>query len=334
MASWFSAAGLARGDMARDAAPPSVAAQFVGESSSSARRRRRKAGREWARVSADGAIGRLDRALHDALERHQHLLDAVGLLLGGEADLADRVLSVVPHLRALVTSSPCPWEDVLRRNVALHAVADGIHVSTASTRELRAAQRGPRLARVHDVPGDGVLKGDGAFRLRLADLLPRHGEEDSCSTASGSTSISSAPSLGIMPEGWLPRGGAVPSRACVREPLHADRLPAPAAREGVPVLAEAGPLPESWAPDRVQDGGGAAGRLPAAAPAVQAAVWSPTGLGSLDPGEGLLFSGCSSRVTLPTAAGSSSGLPLLHFVAGDSEETDPEDDFEISGLFW
>lgn len=69
----------------------------------------------------------------------------LGALGGGSHELGRRLLAVVPYLRALLAAQKPEREDKLRRNVALHSVASGVDLVQASGRQLRAAQRGPRL---------------------------------------------------------------------------------------------------------------------------------------------------------------------------------------------
>ena len=69
----------------------------------------------------------------------------LGALGGGSHELGRRLLAIVPYLRALLAAQKPEHEDQLRRNVALHSVASGVDLVQASGRQLRAAQRGPRL---------------------------------------------------------------------------------------------------------------------------------------------------------------------------------------------
>ncbi|CAK0818008.1 unnamed protein product, partial [Prorocentrum cordatum] len=56
-----------------------------------------------------------------------------------------RVRALLPALLAKLEGRPPSWLEVLRRNVALHANAEGVDVSTACASVLRREQRGLRL---------------------------------------------------------------------------------------------------------------------------------------------------------------------------------------------
>eukprot|EP00959_Pyramimonas_sp_CCMP1952_P420727 8812992-Pyramimonas_sp.AAC.1 len=61
------------------------------------------------------------------------------------AEVADRVVALVPCLTKLVEGVRPEHAEVLRRNVALHSTAPGVTISVASSKDLRFAQHGPRL---------------------------------------------------------------------------------------------------------------------------------------------------------------------------------------------
>jgi len=109
------------------------------------------------------------------------------------------------------------------RDASLHAGLDPAALRGA----LRVHREGNRAkhqwqARPLEVPAAAE-----AVPLRLSALLSLPSEGGSSATSSRSTS-SSAPSLGLWPASWLCQGCHVPVRAEVlREPLRAERLPAP-----------------------------------------------------------------------------------------------------------
>ncbi|CAK0836192.1 unnamed protein product, partial [Prorocentrum cordatum] len=82
----------------------------------------------------------------------------------GDAELADRVVALIPALRALLKGETPSPEDVLRRNVALHADAEGESVAEARPARLRQMQRSARL--------EARLQGVGG--AEAAPFWPRH----------------------------------------------------------------------------------------------------------------------------------------------------------------
>ncbi|CAK0808671.1 unnamed protein product [Prorocentrum cordatum] len=93
----------------------------------------RRAGRDWARWSADNAIKRSSSELIGT--RHQLLqFQRVLELLIGDPEVADRISCVVPVLQALAAGLKPADVDVLRRNVAMHAKASGVSLATAPWR--------------------------------------------------------------------------------------------------------------------------------------------------------------------------------------------------------
>jgi len=107
---------------------------------SAARRQRRARAAE----SAEHLIKRLTRELDAARHKVTLLTDQVEALFG-EPVVGARLAACAPALAALLAGrTPCDL-DRLRRNVAMHAVADGVDVGTAGLGELRAAQRKARL---------------------------------------------------------------------------------------------------------------------------------------------------------------------------------------------
>ncbi|CAK0812977.1 unnamed protein product, partial [Prorocentrum cordatum] len=105
-------------------------------------KRRSRAERTAARRRAVAAA---DSGLAAAMARVQELEKAFDMLVG-DAGVADRVRALLPALSAMVRGVEPAWLDRLRRNVALHAAAQGVEsLATADLRTLRTAQRGPRL---------------------------------------------------------------------------------------------------------------------------------------------------------------------------------------------
>ncbi|CAK0910364.1 unnamed protein product [Prorocentrum cordatum] len=101
-------------------------------------------GAAGARASADMLVAKLQAEVQLVKDQHQQLLDSFSLVFG-DPNLADRVLAIVPALGALLAGRAPSHVDVLRRNVALHAVAPGCRLSTAPADLPRAHQKGPRL---------------------------------------------------------------------------------------------------------------------------------------------------------------------------------------------
>mmetsp|Transcript_44104 Transcript_44104/g.114713 ORF Transcript_44104/g.114713 Transcript_44104/m.114713 type:complete len:292 (+) Transcript_44104:131-1006(+) len=108
-------------------------------------RAERTAARQAAQASADAALKRLSAERDELKGKLNHLLSATALALDLPAEVADRVVALVPCLAKLVEGIQPDHEEILRRNVALHAVASGLKVSCAGGKELRHAQHGPRL---------------------------------------------------------------------------------------------------------------------------------------------------------------------------------------------
>ncbi|CAK0898123.1 unnamed protein product, partial [Prorocentrum cordatum] len=64
----------------------------------------------------------------------------------GDSELADRIAALAPALSALLRGGAPSAEEVLRRNVALHADApEGVSTATASCEDLRRLQKSDRL---------------------------------------------------------------------------------------------------------------------------------------------------------------------------------------------
>ncbi|CAK0810459.1 unnamed protein product, partial [Prorocentrum cordatum] len=105
----------------------------------------RKAARLWAVRSADRAVSKLSEELGRIREQHVQLLDFVGALAGGDAELADRLLALAPALQDLLRGRLPSHVSVLRRNVALHSDASGVSIASAGVHALKSLQKGPRL---------------------------------------------------------------------------------------------------------------------------------------------------------------------------------------------
>ncbi|CAK0836353.1 unnamed protein product, partial [Prorocentrum cordatum] len=146
-------------------------------------------GAAGARASADRLVQKLVKQHAEAREEAASLRRSLRQLLGGfevligDAELADRVAALIPALRALLKGETPSPEDVLRRNVALHADAEGESVAEARPARLRQMQRSARLeARLQGVGGAEVLgrklyavAGNPAvLREQAAPFWPRH----------------------------------------------------------------------------------------------------------------------------------------------------------------
>ncbi|CAK0790485.1 unnamed protein product, partial [Prorocentrum cordatum] len=82
-------------------------------------------GAATARAAADNLVGRLSKELEVARKECQFLQDAFASAFA-DGDIGDRILALVPALRDLVNGRRSSGLRRLRRNVALHAVAEGI----------------------------------------------------------------------------------------------------------------------------------------------------------------------------------------------------------------
>ena len=108
----------------------------------------RRSAREAARL-------RLAAELRSVRGRLEVAEEALGSLVDG-SEAAQRVRALLPALLAKLEGRPPSWLESLRRNVALHASAEGVDVSTASASELRRVQHGPRLeARLGEAAEEG-----------------------------------------------------------------------------------------------------------------------------------------------------------------------------------
>ena len=88
-----------------------------------------------ARDAADLLVKRLTKEV-DALKSQVAVAEqAIDVILGDD-EVAVRVRALLPALTALVAGRPPSWIDRIRRNVALHAEAEGIDLVKASGREL------------------------------------------------------------------------------------------------------------------------------------------------------------------------------------------------------
>ena len=105
--------------------------------------------RARARQAAENAVHNLKRQLDQARAHADHLLDLVAQFFQADEATTQRLLAVVPALRALLQGRSRHSVHTLRRNVALHArLPPGLSVLEATPSQLRAAQRGPRLGRI------------------------------------------------------------------------------------------------------------------------------------------------------------------------------------------
>ena len=109
---------------------------------------RRSAGQRRAAIrraadAADLAIARLQREVTLWKDRYEQVVAALG-----DSVVADRIIAMAPALHGMVQGQTVTGVPRLRRNVALHAEAGGLQVSTASASALRRAQKGPRLQSV------------------------------------------------------------------------------------------------------------------------------------------------------------------------------------------
>ena len=106
----------------------------------------RKAGKLWARQSADRAVIKLSDEL-----RHRVQADFEAIIGGlttifGCAELADRIVALSPALGEKLAGRVPSAAQAVRRNVALHSDARGVRVSTALVEQLRRLQNpGARL---------------------------------------------------------------------------------------------------------------------------------------------------------------------------------------------
>ncbi|CAK0838929.1 unnamed protein product, partial [Prorocentrum cordatum] len=117
----------------------------------------RAAGRQWAKWSADNAVRRLTGELGRTRARLEAAEQALGAVIGDD-EVAHRLQAMLPALQATLGGWTPSWLERLRRNVALHAEAQGMDIVAASAAELRSAQRGPRLER--RAAADGALRAD------------------------------------------------------------------------------------------------------------------------------------------------------------------------------
>ncbi|CAK0846146.1 unnamed protein product, partial [Prorocentrum cordatum] len=98
-----------------------------------------------ARAAADNLVKRLSKELEEARKECQLLQDAFASAIA-DGDIGDRVLALVPALSDLVNGRRPLGLRRLRRNVALHAVAEDIDsIATAGGPSLRRAAKGARL---------------------------------------------------------------------------------------------------------------------------------------------------------------------------------------------
>lgn len=98
-----------------------------------------------ARAAADNLVKRLSKERDEARKECQFLQDAFASAIA-DGDIGDRVLALVPALSDLVNGRRPSGLRRLRRNVALHAVAEGIDsIATAGGPSLRRAAKGARL---------------------------------------------------------------------------------------------------------------------------------------------------------------------------------------------
>ncbi|CAK0796873.1 unnamed protein product, partial [Prorocentrum cordatum] len=108
-----------------------------------------------------------------AADAQSRLLEAEAALdlLVGVPGLADRVQVALPALAAPVRGEAPTWLEQLRRNVALHAEADGVKsIASASAAPLRNAQKGQRLGPRQKGARSAGDHGDGVSRLGGLDI--------------------------------------------------------------------------------------------------------------------------------------------------------------------
>ncbi|CAK0873933.1 unnamed protein product [Prorocentrum cordatum] len=160
--------------MARDAALDG------GKASSAARRSARKA----AAASAERAVHHFRAEAEGWKKKYYDLAYSLGS--DRCPQLGPRLAAAAPALEALLLDEPVEHTDVLRRNVALHSVAEGIDIVTASPAELNSAQRGPRLGAR---PPCVVAASFSALRVCAATFVPgaaaHHGFLDGASLCRG-----------------------------------------------------------------------------------------------------------------------------------------------------
>ena len=104
----------------------------------------RKQRRLWAKTSADLALRNMARHVESLAKERDDLKQELEQLCGN-ADIAERIEAVLPVLEAQLDGKQPSFVQKLRRNVALHAAATGICIPKASLKQLRGAQKGPRL---------------------------------------------------------------------------------------------------------------------------------------------------------------------------------------------
>ena len=124
--------------------------------------RQRREAHKWARLSARRLVERLQRQL---VTFKQSVL-ALG---SGSLAVGQRLLASAPALRALLSGEQPSHGQRLRRNVALHAQAEGVDLLSAPMAVLRSAQRGPRLGatkiELHSVSAADEAAGGGLRRV-------------------------------------------------------------------------------------------------------------------------------------------------------------------------
>ncbi|CAK0809102.1 unnamed protein product, partial [Prorocentrum cordatum] len=117
-------------------------------------------GAAGARASADRLVFKLKDELQACRHQHSQVIDMLAKLFDAGPEIVERILAVVPDLQAKVRISRSCGADTLRRNLALHAKADGISVLTALVKELRIAEKGPRLEKAAGSGGPTALRAD------------------------------------------------------------------------------------------------------------------------------------------------------------------------------
>ena len=141
----------------------------------------RRAGREWARRSADRAVLKLSEELARVRAHLTVVEDALAEVAGCD-EVGQRLRALLPALRKKLAGRAPTWLETLRRNVALHADAEGVDLETAGEAALKRAQKGPRLearlAAERGSAGEGTrLSPDAAPFVPASFLAPA--EEDS-----------------------------------------------------------------------------------------------------------------------------------------------------------
>ncbi|CAK0902508.1 unnamed protein product [Prorocentrum cordatum] len=101
--------------------------------------------RDWPRQSADRATRKLSDELARVSAEKDALHDFIYSLMETDGQVLDRLMAVLPALRAALEGMACSGIARLRRKVAMYAVAMDIRIATAGPTELKRAQAWSRL---------------------------------------------------------------------------------------------------------------------------------------------------------------------------------------------